>query len=94
MDACFNINLVTDLSVESNVSLCLPHLIDERHFDVGIVLDAMNAVLSMCLLPVTLWSRVRPSIFGWVCVVLLICNLSPMLYKYIFERISSKVSLG
>ena len=41
------------------VSLCLPHLVDERTLSIGSVLDA---VLTMCLLYVSLGSRVRPSI--------------------------------
>ena len=48
------------------VSICLPHLVDERNLNMGSVLDALNAVLSMCLLYVSLGSRMRPSIFGGV----------------------------
>ena len=51
----------------------------------GSVLDALDAVLSMCLLYVSLGSRVRPSIFfGGVfmsIVLFLICGFSLVLYS-------------
>ena len=46
------------LHVESIVSLYLLHLIDERTLSIGSVLDALDAVLSICLLYVSLGSRV------------------------------------
>ena len=52
--------------MESIVSLCLPHLVDARTLSMGSVLYALNAALSMCLLYVSLGSRVRHSIFGGV----------------------------
>ena len=60
MEAHSSMGLVMALYVESTVSLCLPHLVDER----TLRMDALDAVLSMCLLYVSLGSRVRPSIFG------------------------------
>ena len=42
-----SMGLVMDLYVESIISLCLLHLVDES---MGSVLDALDAVLSMCLL--------------------------------------------
>ena len=46
-------------------------------------MDALNAVLSMCLLYVSLGSRVRPSIFEFVFMssVLLICRFSFILFS-------------
>ena len=34
--------------VENNVFLCLPHLVEEKTLNIGIVLDALAAVLSIC----------------------------------------------
>ena len=62
----------------------MPHSVDERTLSIGSVLDALNAVLSMCLLYVSLGSRVRPSIFGFLImssVLLLICRFSLVLYS-------------
>ena len=62
----------------------MPHLVDERTLIIYSVLDALNAVLSMCLLYVSLGSRVRPSIFGFVSmssVLLLNCRFSLVLYS-------------
>ena len=56
------ISFVTDLYVESNMSLCLPHLVKEGTLSINIVLDALAAVLVMCLLKVHLGSSVRPNI--------------------------------
>ena len=70
------------LNVESIVSLCLHRLIYKITLDMDSVLDALDAVLSMCLLYVSLGSRVRPRIFGCVfmsSVFLLICRFSLVL---------------
>ena len=56
--------LVMALYVQSIVFLCLPHLVDERTLRMESVFDALDAVWSMCLLYVSLGSRVRPSILG------------------------------
>ena len=45
-----SMSLVMALYVHSIVSLCLPHLVDQRTLRMGSVLDALDAVLSMCLL--------------------------------------------
>ena len=45
---------IAALYVESNVYLCLPHLVEERTSNIIIVFDALDAVLSMCLLEVSL----------------------------------------
>ena len=50
--------------MESIVSLCLLHLVDETTLSMGSVLDALDAVMPRCVLYVSLGSRVRPSIFG------------------------------
>ena len=50
--------LVTALYVVNNVSLCLPHLVEERILSVVIVLDALVAMSSMCLLEVNIRSRI------------------------------------
>ena len=72
VEAYSSMGLVMALYVQSIVSLCLPHLVDERTLRMGSVLDALDAVLSMCLLYVSLGSRVRPSIFGG-CSCLVFC---------------------
>ena len=56
------------LYVASMVSLCLPHLVEVRTFSMLIVLRALVAARSMCLLYVSLGSSVSPSILG--CVVM------------------------
>ena len=58
--------LVMGLYVQNIVSLCLPHFVDEKTLRMGSVLDALDAVLYMCLLYMSLGSRVRPIIFGCV----------------------------
>ena len=42
----------------------MPHSVDERTLSIGSVLDALNAVLSMCLLYVSLGSRVIDLVFS------------------------------
>ena len=43
------VGLVMAFYVESSVSLCLTHLVEERTLNISIVLGASYAVLSMCL---------------------------------------------
>ena len=81
MKAYSSMGLVMALYVESSVSLCLPHLFDEKTLSMGGVLVA---VLSMCLLYVSLGSMVRPSISGCVfmsSLLLLTCRFSLVLYS-------------
>ena len=66
VEAYSSMCLAMTLYVESIFSLCLSHLVDERTLSMGSVLDALDAVLSMCLFYVSLGSRVRPEYF-WVC---------------------------
>ena len=49
VEAYSNIGLVMALYVKSNVSLCLTQLFEERTLSIGILLDALAAMLSMCL---------------------------------------------
>ena len=60
--------LVIAFYVASMVSLCSPHLVDVRTLSMLIVLHALVAVRSMCLLYLSLGSSASPSIFG--CVVM------------------------
>ena len=43
VETCYSISLVTALHVERHVSLCLPHLVEERTLW-GVVLDVLAAV--------------------------------------------------
>ena len=58
VEACSRMGLVMALYVDSIVSLCVPYLVDERILSMGSVVHALDAVLSMCLLNVSLGSRV------------------------------------
>ena len=66
VEAYSSTGLVMALYVASMVSLCLPHLVEVRTFSMLIVLRALVAARSMCLL--SLGSNVSPSILG--CVVM------------------------
>ena len=68
VEAYSSTGLVMVLYVASMVSLCLPHFVESRTLSVLIVLRALVAAKSMCLLLVSLGSNVSPSIFG--CVVM------------------------
>ena len=57
IEAYSSISLVTAWYIESNVSFCLPHLDEERTLSMNTVLDALLAVLSLCLLCVSLGLR-------------------------------------
>ena len=46
------------------VSFCFPHIVDVSALSICIVLRAFVVVISMCLLYVSLGSRVSPSILG------------------------------
>ena len=76
-----NMGLVMALYVVMIVSICFPHVIDVSALSICIVLRAFVVVISMCLLYVSLGSRVRPSIFGLMgSVMLSICSSSYVLY--------------
>ena len=76
--------LVMALYVAMIVSFCFPHVVYVSALSIYIVLRAFVVVISMCLLYVSLGSRVSPSIFGLMfmgCVMLSICNSSCVLYS-------------
>ena len=56
--------LVMTLYVAMIVSFYFPHVVDVIALSICIVLRAFVVVISMCLLYVSLGSRVSPSIFG------------------------------
>ena len=69
--------LVMALYVVRIVSFCFPHVVDASALSICIVLRAFVVVISMCLLYVSLGSRVSPSIFGLMfmgSVMLSICS--------------------
>ena len=56
--------IVMGLYVARIVSFCFPHVVDVGALSICIVLCAFVVVISMCLLYVSLGSRVSPSILG------------------------------
>ena len=76
--------LVMALYVAMIVSFCFSHVVDVSALSICIVLRALVVVISMCLLYVSLGSRVSPSILGLMfmgSVMLSICSLSCVLYS-------------
>ena len=66
------------------VSFCSPHVVDVSALSICIVLRAFVVVIYMCLLYVSLGSRVSPSIFGVMfmgSVMLSICSSSCVLHS-------------
>ena len=59
-----SIGLVMDFYVAMIDSFCFPHVVDVSALSICIVLRAFVVVIYMCLLYVTLRSRVSPSILG------------------------------
>ena len=79
-----SMGLVMALYVARIVSFCFPHVVDVSALSICIVLRAFLVVISMCLLYVSLGSRVSPSIFGSMfmgSVMLSICSSSCVLYS-------------
>ena len=79
-----SMGLVTALYVAIIVSYCFLHVVDVSALSICIVLRAIVVVISMCLLYVSLGSRVSPSIFGLMfmgSVMLSICSSSCVLYS-------------
>ena len=73
-----SMRLVMALYVAMIVSFCFPHVDDVSALSICIVLRAFVVVISMCLLYMSLGSRVGPSIFvlmfmGSVFVVQVVC---------------------
>ena len=78
-----SIGLVMALYVAMIVSFCFPHVVDVSALSICIVLRAFVVVIYMCLLYVSLGSRVCSSIFGLMfigSVMLSICSSSCVLY--------------
>ena len=74
--------LVIALYVAMIVSFCFPHVVDVSALSICIVLRAFVVVIYMCLLNVSLWSRVSPCISGLMfmgSVMLSICSSSCIL---------------
>ena len=65
VEAYLGMGLDMVLYVQSIVSLCMHHLVDKKTLRMGSVLDALDAVLFMCLLYVSLWSRVRHTLYAF-----------------------------
>ena len=74
-----SMGLVMALYVARIVSFCFPHVVDVSALSICLVLRAFVDVMSMCLLYVSLGSRVSPSILGLMfmgSVMLSICSSS------------------
>ena len=79
-----SMGLIMALYAAMIVSFCFPRVIDVSALSICIVLHAFVVVISMCLLYVSLGSRVSPSIFGLMfmgSVMLSICISSCVLYS-------------
>ena len=78
-----SMGLVMALYVAVIVSICFPHVVDVSALSICIVFRAL-VVISMCLLYVSLGSRVSPSIFGLMfmgSMMMSICSSSCVLYS-------------
>ena len=79
-----SMDLVMAWYVARIISFCFPHVVDVSALSIYIVLRTFVVVISMCLLYVSLGSRVSPSIFGLIfmgSVMLSICSSSCVLYS-------------
>ena len=84
VDTYSSMGLVMALYVAMIVSFCFPHVVDVSDLSIWIVLRTFVVVISMCLVYVSLGSRVSPSIFGFMfmgSVMLSICSSSCVLYS-------------
>ena len=84
VEAYSSMGLVMALFVAMIVTSCFPHVVDVSAVSICIVLRVFVVVIYMCLLYVSLESRVSPSIFGLMfmgTVVLSICSSSCVLYS-------------
>ena len=69
------------------VPFCSPHVVDVSALSICIVLRALVIVLFMCLLYVSLWSRVSPGIVGLMfmgSVMLSICSSSCAVFCWVW----------
>ena len=73
--------LVMALYVANIVYFYFPHVVHVSALSICIVVRAFVVVLSMCLLYVSLWSTVTPTIFGLIFMVIFICCASCVLYS-------------
>ena len=64
VETYLSMGLVMALYVVMIVSFCFPHVVDVSALSICNVLCAFVVVISMCLLYVSLGSRISPSIFG------------------------------
>ena len=64
VETYLSMGLVMALYVAMIVSFCFPHVVDVSALSICIVLRAFVVVIYMCLLYVSLGSRVSPSILG------------------------------
>ena len=83
VETYMSMGLVMALYATMIVSFCFHHVADVSALSICIVLRAFVVVISMCLLFVSLGSRVSPSMFGLMfmgSVVLSICSSSCVLY--------------
>ena len=79
-----SMGLVMALYVARIVSFCFPHVVDVSALSICIILRAFGLVISICLLYVSLGSRVSPIICGLMfmgSVMLSICGSSCVLYS-------------
>ena len=84
METYSSMGLVMALFVVSIVCFCFTHVVDASALSICIVLRAFVVVLSMCLLYVSLGSRVSLNMCGLMfmgSVVLSICSASCVLYS-------------
>ena len=82
-----SMGLVMALFVAMIVFFCFPHVVDVSALSICIVLRAFVVVILMCLLYVSLGSRVIPSSLGLMfmgSVMLYICSSSCVLYSAVF----------
>ena len=64
VDTYSSMGLVMALYVAIIVSFCFPHVVDVSALSIRIVLRAFVVVIYICVLYVSLGSRVSPSILG------------------------------
>ena len=64
VETYLSMSFVMSLYVAMIVSFCFPHVVDVSAMSICIVLRTFVVVISMCLLYISLGSRVSPSILG------------------------------
>ena len=92
-----SIGLVMDLYVVRFVSVCSHQVVDVSALSICIVLHAFVVVIFMCLLYVSLGSRVSPSIFGLMfmgSVMLSICSSSCVVVVHLSVHVHFNLGLS